>query len=157
MTADYLIFQLGGRLFGAGLREAVEIIAWRRSKPVPMAYSYVEGLLDYRGRIYPVFNLEKRLGLKPSWPIGFSADEQAAGPGNRSILLLKEADRFFGISVDNVKKMVRIDETQKTQPQAAVAGIEPKYIRHVISGEEGDIIILDFERLLFHGDQDSAC
>lgn len=157
MTSDYLIFQVGGLLFGAGLAEAVEIIAWRRSKPVPMAYSYVEGLLDYRGKIYPVFDLEKRLSLKPAGPIGFLADGHAAGAGNRSILLLKEADKFFGISVDNVKKMVRIYETQKTPPQAAVAGIEPKYIRHVISGEDGEIVILDFERLLFHGDQNSTC
>lgn len=158
MTADYLIFLLGGRLFGTGLGQAVEIIAWRQPKRVPMAYSYVEGLLDYRGMIYPVFNIEKRLGLKPAGPIGFSPNAQtAAGGVNRSILLLKEGDKYFGISVDSVRKMARFDETQKSSPQAAIAGIEPRYIRHIASGEDGDIIILDFERLLFHGNQDSAC
>ena len=47
--AQLSIFLLSGRLFGARLSGAIEIVPWRRSRPVPQSYFYVEGLIDYRG------------------------------------------------------------------------------------------------------------
>lgn len=151
MSADYLIFSLAGRTFGADLASAVEIVPWMATKRVPLAYSYVEGLLDYRGRICPVFNLEKRLELKPLGPIGFiktdsPSGRQAAG----SLLLLDEKGTRFGIGVDAVLRMARIEMAAEPPPRSAVQGIEPQFISHIVPSEDGDIIILDFERLLFH-------
>ena len=64
MTSNYLLFMLVDRVFGTPLSGAKEIFAWRRPHPVPRAYSYVEGVIDYRGMVFPVFNLEQQLGLK---------------------------------------------------------------------------------------------
>ena len=51
MTAGYLLFLLSGRIFGAELKGAVEIMPWRPGRRVPLSYSYIEGLIDYRGVI----------------------------------------------------------------------------------------------------------
>jgi chemotaxis signal transduction protein len=40
---------------------------------VPPSYDHVEGLIDYRGTIYPVFNLGRQLGVSKTGPIGFTA------------------------------------------------------------------------------------
>ena len=79
MTGSYLVFLLGGKLFGARLSGAVEILPWRLSRAVPLSYSYVEGLLDYRGTIYPVFNLAQRLGMSRQDPIGSGGRTRPSG------------------------------------------------------------------------------
>jgi purine-binding chemotaxis protein CheW len=153
MTSGYLVFDLSGRFFGVRLTGAIEILPWRRSRPVPLAYSYVEGLIDYRGTIYPVFDLARRLGINGPGPTGFLAEEKdRSGPG-RSIILLEENSVPFGIVVDSVAKMIKFKEPTRTTPMTQ--GIEQKYIRGSVFEEDQEIMILDFERLL-HADKDSA-
>jgi hypothetical protein len=36
----------------------------------------VEGLIDYRGIVYPVFNFHQRRGLSHLGPIGFTAHKK---------------------------------------------------------------------------------
>ena len=149
MTSSYLIFLLSGRLFGARLSGAIEILPWRRSRPVPLSYSYVEGLIDYRGAIYPVFNLAQRLNIGKAGPIGFTAEEKDGAGANRSIILLEENGDPFGIIVDSVVKMAKVEEPTKAPEK--LQEIETKYVRGIVVEDEQDIIILDFERLLHAG------
>lgn len=83
MTSSYLLFALSEQLFGVQLVGAIEILPWRESRRVPLAYSYLEGLLDYRGTIYPVYNLAERLGIGKPGPIGFTAEEKTGGRGEK--------------------------------------------------------------------------
>lgn len=149
MTSSYLIFLLSGRLFGVRLIGAIEILPWRRSRPVPLAYSYVEGLIDYRGTVYPVFNLALRLGMSRPGPIGFIAEEKAAPGAGQSIILLEENSESFGIIVDSVVKMTPL--VDPTGPPEKTQGIEPKFVKGVVHEDDQEIMILDFERLLHAG------
>jgi purine-binding chemotaxis protein CheW len=150
MTNSYLLFLLAERVFGAKLSGAKEIFPWRRPRPVPLAYSFVEGLIDYRGTVYPVFNLEQRLGMKRPGPIGFTAQE-AAAPLNkgRSIILLEEKNIPFGIVVDSVVKMALLEEP--TGAPTKVQDLDPKCVKGIVRMEDQDVIIIDFERLLHAG------
>ncbi len=149
MTGGYLLFTLSERIFGAELTGAVEILSWRPSRKVPLSYSYVEGLIDYRGGIYPIFNLRQRLGLGRQGPIGFIAEEPQVERKEQGIILLSEKNNTFGISVDSVLKMATLEigpaVSLKTQ------GLDTKYIRGVAYVDEQEIIILDFERLFLNG------
>jgi purine-binding chemotaxis protein CheW len=149
MTSSYLIFLLSGRLFGVRLIGAIEILPWRRSRPVPLSYSYVEGLIDYRGTIYPVFNLAQRLGVSKPEPIGFIAGPQERTAAGQSIILLEENSVPFGIIVDSVAKMTKLEEP--TSAPAKTSGIDPQYIKGTVFDDDQEIMILDFERLLHAG------
>ncbi len=148
MTGSYLLFLLSGRIFGVELKGAVEIMPWRRGRRVPLSYSYVEGLIDYRGIIYPVFNLIQRIGLKPLEPLGFIAAEPAEPAAPQSIILLEENKMLFGITVDSVVKMAKSDGLSPVPQQTR--GLDPQYIKGIVYDDNQEIIILDFERLLFH-------
>lgn len=148
MTDQYLIFLLGGSLFGVRLDGAVEIVPWRQARKVPRAYSYVEGILDYRGTIYPVFDLAPALGLKDApGSIGFTAAEPRRGP-RESIIFLRAGSVPLGISADRVVKMMRVDEVLPPPNESVV---NAQYVRGLAYDEGQEIVILDFERLLFHG------
>src|SRR5574337_608203 len=101
MVSSYLVFILSGRLFGVKLLGAIEILPWRRARSVPLSYSYVEGLIDYRGVVYPLFNLSQRLGMSKSGPIGFTVEEKAQAAAGQNIILLEENKTPFGIIVDS--------------------------------------------------------
>jgi purine-binding chemotaxis protein CheW len=149
MTVGYLVFLLGEKLFGARLSGAVEILPWRRSRAVPLSYSYVEGLLDYRGTIYPVFNLAQRLGMIRQGPIGFVAGEKDSPRTGRSIILLEENGVPFGIIADSVVKTARLEEAAAAveQPQ----DIDPQFVKGLVFDDDQEITILDFERLFHAG------
>jgi purine-binding chemotaxis protein CheW len=149
MTSRYLIFLLSGRLFGARLSGAIEILPWRRSRPVPLSYSYVEGLIDYRGTVYPVFNLAQRLGMGKPGQIGFTAEEKDQAGVSRSIILLEEHGVHFGIVADSVVKMATLVDPTKAPENSQE--IETKYVKGIVVEDEQDIVILDFERLLHAG------
>ncbi len=149
MTSSYLIFLLSGRLFGARLSGAIEIVPWRRSRPVPLSYSYVEGLIDYRGSVYAVFNLAQRLGISKAGPIGFTAEVKNQAGAGRSIILLEEKGISFGIIVDSVVKMMNLEDP--TAAPEKLQEFETKYVKGIVVEDEQDIVILDFERLLHAG------
>jgi purine-binding chemotaxis protein CheW len=149
MKSGYLIFLLAEQLFGVKLVGAVEILPWRPSRKVPLSYSYVEGLLDYRGTIYPVHNLARRLGVGTPGPIGFTAGQKEPAAGEQSIILLEENNVPVGIVVDSVMRMTSIDEIVASPEKAA--GIDPKYVKGFAYEADQEIMILDFERLL-HAD-----
>jgi chemotaxis signal transduction protein len=149
MTTNYLLFLLSGRLFGIKLAGAIEILPWRPSRRVPLAYSYVEGLLDYRGVVYPVFNIAQQLGMVKPGPIGFTAAESDGTRGGQSIILLEVNNNPFGIIVDSVVKM-----TPLTNPAAGMAkpqGLNPKFVQGLAYEDDQEIMILDGERLLHAG------
>ena len=151
MTSSYLTFILSGRLFGVRLSGAIEILPWRKSRPVPLSYSYVEGLIDYRGTLYPVFNIAQRLGLSKAAPIGFTAlEKDQPGPG-QSIILLEEKSVPFGIIVDSVVKMAKLEDPSAAPAPEKMPGIEPQYVKGLVVEDDQEVMILDFERLLHAG------
>lgn len=148
MTSNYLLFRLGERLFGTRMLGALEILPWRRSRHVPLAYSYVEGIMEYRGTVFPVFRLALLLGLSQPGPIGFAVPEEDRTEG-RSIILLQERSLSFGITVDAVVKMSPLEDPQEHPPE--VKGINPKLVSGVRNEDDQEIILLNFERLFNAG------
>jgi purine-binding chemotaxis protein CheW len=149
MTTNYLLFLLSGRLFGVRLDGAIEILPWRPSRGVPLAYSYVEGLIDYRGVVYPVFNIAQQLGMVKPGPIGFTAAAPADNRGGQSIILLEVNKNPFGIVVDSVVKMAPL--TDSIAAGATLKGVDPKFIKGLAYENDHEIMILDGERLLHAG------
>ncbi len=146
---NFLLFRVGERILGVRLQGAVEIVPWQRPRQVPLSFSYVEGLRDYRGTIYPIFNLFQLLGLTRPGPIGFIAPNGAPRKNDRSIILLREGDRPFGISVDAVVKMARLDDAP--DEKIDVKGIDTHLVKGVRYDEDQEIILLSFERLFHAG------
>ncbi len=149
MTSSYLVFLLAGKLFGVRLVGALEILPWRRSRAVPLSRAHVEGLIDYRGIVYPVFNLERRLGMSKTGPIGFTAAEQIRPATGQSIILLEDNNVPFGIIVDTVVKMAKLDDPLSAP--GTTSGINSQYVKGTVFDDDQEIIILNCERLIHAG------
>jgi purine-binding chemotaxis protein CheW len=95
-----VVFNLAGQEFGL-LADAVrEIIRCRATTRVPHASSYIDGVINLRGRIIPVFSLRRRLGLPPA-----TADDAAA---NQAVIVVELDGNDAGLLVDMVSDVVKI-------------------------------------------------
>lgn len=58
-----VIFNLNGHLFGADALQVSQIIKYQEPARIPRMPSFIEGVINYRGRVLPVINLVKRFEL----------------------------------------------------------------------------------------------
>lgn len=95
----FLFFTLDNQQFGIDILKTVSIIKYDiKITRVPRAPTYIKGVINIRGRIVPIINLRKKLGL----------DEIIFTKEVRIIILEVEND-FFGIIVDKVSGVSEID------------------------------------------------
>src|SRR5438874_4320237 len=58
-----VVFQLGAELYGVEIARVHEIIRLQTVTRVPRAPSFVEGVINLRGKVIPVVDLRRRFGL----------------------------------------------------------------------------------------------
>lgn len=63
--SELVIFELGSQQLGLASESVLEIVRAVAITPLPGAPAGVEGVVDLRGTIVPVFDLRARLGLLP--------------------------------------------------------------------------------------------
>jgi purine-binding chemotaxis protein CheW len=85
-----ILLRLEGHEYALPLGSVVEVVRMAALAPVPDAPAHVLGLLDLRGRVVPVLDLRRRLGLPP------------AEPGLSTPICVVEAGGGFGLVADAV-------------------------------------------------------
>ena len=130
-------FRLGNETYAVDIQQVQEIIRMQHITKVPGAPSFVEGVINLRGRVIPVIDLRRRLGLP-----------QGEQTGETRIVVVEVPPHRVGMVVDAVEEVFRIQEEEIEPPSPLVASIEEKYVRGV--GKSGDrlIILLRLEEIL---------
>ncbi|HEY1104014.1 MAG TPA: chemotaxis protein CheW, partial [Burkholderiaceae bacterium] len=65
-TAQYLTFVLGEEVFAMDIRTVREIIQYGPMTPVPLMPGFVRGVINLRGAVVPVIDLQARFGRTPA-------------------------------------------------------------------------------------------
>ncbi len=129
---ETLIFELGGRRFGLPASEVQELVRMVAITPAPPGSGPIEGFVDFRGAIVPVFDLRARLGLPP----------RAADP-SESLAIVRRGPGLVAIRVDRPLELAAMPAGVAGEAGAgAGAGVE------VGRGAEGLAILLDLGHLL---------
>jgi len=87
--------RLGQALFGVSMTHILEIVGSARPQPVPLAPSYVGGLVHYRGDVLTTVSLRQLLALPPR-------------DGPQDILVLDSSGGCFGLLVDSVGEVLTV-------------------------------------------------
>jgi len=137
-------FGVANEKFGVDILMVQEILRSAEVTSVPNSPEFVEGVLNLRGNIVPVIDLRKRLNLY---------DEETSQKKSW-VLILNIDNRVVGFIVDHVTEVLKIEEDSiETAPDIIVAGLESQYIQGVCKINDGLIIILDFDLVLFNEEQ----
>lgn len=138
MPEEQLVtFGLGSEEFGVDIMLVQEIIRIPPITRVPKAPSFVEGVINLRGNVITVISLRNRFGM-----------EHAEETDLSRIIVLEVNNKVFGIRVDAVTEVLRLEEDAIEPPPSIAMGVDSHYIRGV--GKIGDrlLILLDLEHIM---------
>ena len=130
-------FTIDGERYAADIMRIREIILYRKAMPFPKAPDFVEGIINLRGKVVPVIDIRKRLGLTPK-----EADS------NTRIIIVKFTDMNIGMIVDSVDKVLRVGNRGIQPSPKLVRNIDAEYLAGIVMDGEKMVIVLDLQRVL---------
>jgi purine-binding chemotaxis protein CheW len=136
VAAQIVTFRLGDELFAADIFSVERVLRYTAPTPVPNVPSWIEGVIDYQGRVVPVINLRRRFEL-PAAPI----------PADARILVLTVGDEWVAATVDGVLDVSVLDAARLAPPPALFRGLAASYLRGVVRRGERLVVFLDIARL----------
>jgi purine-binding chemotaxis protein CheW len=135
---QYLVFTARGQEFGIQAMRVKEISAMIEITKVPKAPSYIEGILNLRGRLVSIINFRKKFGFDAK-----KLDEDTR------IVIVEHRGFPIGIMVDTVEEVIRIpDENVQKLPETAVTSSSQEYLTGVGMLSNRLIVLLDADQLL---------
>jgi purine-binding chemotaxis protein CheW len=144
----WLSFRIGAQLYAARLADVSEVIRDEELTPVPGAAADLLGVRHLRGRIVPVMDGRRRLGL-PAQP--------AADPLAVRIVMLAHAGQSLGLKVDAVGELIDRDGLEIAPPPPGRANRDDDPVSGVLPWRDGFVALLDARRLYrLEGDDDVA-
>ena len=135
-TLQLVSFTLGDEEYAVDILKVREIIRVPNITRVPHAPSFVEGVINLRGKVIPVIDLRKRFGLETG----------SHTKGTRIVVL--ELERLIGMIVDGVSQVLRLSADNVEPPPPIVSGISAEYLKGVGKIDERLLILLDVEKIL---------
>lgn len=130
-------FRLANEQYAIDIMGVQEIILLSAITQIPDVPEYIRGLINLRGKVIPIVDLRKRFHL------------EAAEPNEHTrIVVVNTADHTFGIVVDAVNEVLRIQEEQLEPPPTGLVGTERAYIKGLVKMEEKIMILLSLEGML---------
>jgi len=128
----YLCFRVADEVYGIDIMEIKELIKPREVTEVPRAPAFVSGVISLRGVIIPIIDMLQRLGLA-----------REAVTGRERVIVVRHADSFSGLLVDEIIQVVRIDEDSIEPAPTVLDGIDRDFVTGIGRADNRMIILLN--------------
>jgi purine-binding chemotaxis protein CheW len=133
---ELVVFNLGLEEYAIDISYAQEIIRIPKFTQLPNTPSFIEGVINLRGKIIPVLDLKKRFGI----------DQSNRGIDSR-LLIIELDNMIVGIIVDDVSEVIRIDEQSIQKLSSEIITISQNSIQGISIIDQRIIILLDILNL----------
>jgi purine-binding chemotaxis protein CheW len=137
-TEHLATFYLAGEEYGVDVRLVQEIIRISPITQVPRAPDFIKGVINLRGRIIPVVDLKRKLGIGV-------VDE---GARQARIVVVRVRDRLIGLLVDGAAQVLKVRVAVIEAAPDEVVEIDTNYIRGVAKLDKRLIILMDLSKVL---------
>jgi purine-binding chemotaxis protein CheW len=149
-AAQYLTFTLGAEVFAMDIRTVREIIQYGPMTTVPLMPDFVRGVINLRGSVVPVIDLQARFGRPP------------ADVGKKTCIVifdtLRDRERVeLGLLVDAVSEVIDIPPEAIEPPPNFGTSVRRDFISGMGKVEGGFIILLEPDRAFDVDDMARLC
>jgi len=141
MELQLVIFKLGNESFGVQIATVESIIKMQPITHLPQAPEFVEGVINLRGRILPVLDLRKRLGVF-----------QTETSKDTRMVVVNIEKATVGMIVDRVDEVLRINEDLVEAPPSITSSVDSRFIRGIAKIGSELVILLDLMKVLDAGE-----
>jgi purine-binding chemotaxis protein CheW len=135
---QFATFLLDTQLYGIEVLRVQEVFKNQSKSNIPLAPSYVNGLINLRGQIVTLLDLRTRLGLPPK-------ENSEKLPMN---VVVNSNEGPVSLMVDEIGDVLDVTRDAFEPPPVTMHGKMSSYV-HSVCKLEGDLlIVLDVDRLL---------
>jgi len=140
-AGKYLTFFLSSEEYGVEILKVQEIIGRMPITPVPLTSKYIRGVINLRGKIHPIMDLNVKFGMN-----------QTEITDETGIIVIKTASLMMGIMVDKVSEVVNMASGDIADTPSFGSDVDTEYLLGV--GKTGGRIrlLLDIEKVITASD-----
>ena len=133
-----VIFKLGTEEFGVNIMQVQEIIRMPEITRIPKSPDYIKGVINLRGKIIVVMDLDRRFGL-----VSKEISDESR------IIVVDIDGTIMGMVVDSVSEVIRMPGTDvDPTPDIISQKINANYLSGVGKLEERMLILLNLQNIL---------
>ncbi|MBU1675533.1 chemotaxis protein CheW, partial [bacterium] len=127
--------------YGVEILKVQEINGLTKATRVPRTPDFVRGVINLRGKVIPVIDLRRKLGM-------------ATGPDTEKtcniVVQIRHRDEnvTMGVIVDDVSEVLNFSADQIDPPPAFGSGVQAEFIIGMGKLENNVVILLDIEKVL---------
>ncbi|MDO5154587.1 MAG: chemotaxis protein CheW [Eubacteriales bacterium] len=133
----YIVFQLGQEKYGMNLSCVSGIEKDYRIIPVPNAPECVDGIINLRGTVIPVYSLKKR----------FKMSEQSKGT-EKSLLVTLSAGTVIAYEVDVVLGIEQMEADKIVKMPDVASNQETTFLDRILRVGNDIVLAIDVNRIL---------
>ena len=136
-SISYIVFLLNNEEYGIEISYAQEIIRIpKQISPIPNMPSYVEGVINLRGKVITVINLNKR----------FEFEETKVSLDSR-LLIVELEDTMLALIVDDVSEIISFEDSSIEKLNSVISQIGNNSLKGIGKIEKRLIVLLDASKL----------
>lgn len=132
-----LIFKVNNEYYSTDIMEVERILGYEPTTKLPDVPSFVDGVINYEGKILPVISLARR----------FKFNNKDIDPNSKVIVTKYEGGKI-GIIVDAVSEVKDIKLGELEEPPKVVNGISKGYLKGLVKSDNKIIIFLNMSKIL---------
>jgi len=132
---------LNDEKYGIDIMDIEEILRMLEITKVPKAPSFVEGIINIRGKVIPIVDLRKKLNIP--------ANEYT---NSTRIVVVNLSGKKIGFIVDHVEEVLSVDGSLVDKAPSASTSVDNSYIKGVARLQTGMVIILDVHQVFGAGE-----
>ena len=133
----YLVFNCRDKHYGIEIRYVTEIVAMQSITEVPDLPEYFKGLINLRGRVFPVMDVAIRFN-----------QPQAEYNERTCFVIASYENSILGLIVDGVEEVVRIPESEIEPPPNMGDAYHNRFIQGMGKVRSDVVILLDIHNLI---------
>lgn len=136
--SQMVVFKLAQETYGVDINYVREIITLQSITEVPGTIEIIEGIINLRGYVIPIFNLRKK----------FCLPEEELTKEAR-IVVVEVSGNTLGMIVDGVSEVLRISGKDIEEPSRLItSNIDTDFIKGIANLEEQLVTILNLDNIL---------
>ena len=129
-------FKIGGGFYAVPVLEVQEVVKPQTLTKVPLAPSYIDGLINLRGQVVTAINLRKLFHIQGEHPAEFMN------------IIVRNEDSLYSLVVDEIMDVMDVEiKTFEETPDTLDPEIK-RYIKGVYKLEGKLLVLLSLEKLL---------
>jgi purine-binding chemotaxis protein CheW len=136
-TSQLVVFSLANEEYGVAIGQVQEIIRPQGITRIPGMPTFIEGVINLRGKIIPIIDLRDRFGLA-----------QKEADSNTRVVVAEVSSQTVGLVVDSVSEVLRLANDAIDPLPPTITNIDGEYLKGVGKLDRRLIILLDLEKVL---------